>query len=104
MDELIAEEEKVALPPLFQLSRVLMLFGANAVILWLYLRYGTESWRGAPFLPFGVAGVLLLTLGLGLNARHDPDAPVAPERAWTRAVCVGVAALLVVVGLAQLAG
>ncbi|MHC5211959.1 MAG: hypothetical protein ACYTG2_14660 [Planctomycetota bacterium] len=90
MEELLAEEEKAALPPLFQLSRVLLYAGAQVVIVWLYLRFGTEGWRGTPLLPFGAAAVVLLTLGLGLNARHDPQSPRTAAVAWGRAMAVGV--------------
>jgi hypothetical protein len=90
MDALLAEEERHALPPLFQLSRVLMYAGAQVLVVWLYLRFGTEGWRGTPLLPFGVAAVILLTLGLGLNARHDPVRPRPAAAAWARAMAVGV--------------
>jgi len=91
MDALVEEESRTALPPLFQLSRVLMFGAAQVVIVWLYLRFGTEGWRGTPLWPFGAACVVLLTVGLGLNARFDPDRPRAPRAAWGRAVAVGVA-------------
>lgn len=96
MDELIEREERVALPPLFQLSRVLLLFAAQSILLWLYLRYGTEGYRGAPFLPFGLGACLLLTLGLALNALFDPDEPVRPPLAWGRALAVGTACVALV--------
>lgn len=93
MDALVEREERHALPPLFQLSRVLLLFAVQCVLLWAYLRFGTEGYRGAPFLPFGLAGCLLLTLGLGLNARYDPESPTRPTIAWGRAVAVGAVCL-----------
>ena len=101
MEQLIEEEEKDALPPLFQLSRVLLLFSAQALLLWLYLRYGTESFRGAPLWPFAILSSSLLTLGLGLNARHDPDHPAPPARAWPKAVVAGVAAAAVLLLLVR---
>ncbi len=100
MEELLEEEERVALPPLFQLSRVLMLLSANAVILWLYLRFGTEGWRNAPLLPFAIPAAVLLTLGLGLNQRHDPNHPEPPARAWARAIAWGAALTATCVWLA----
>jgi len=102
MESLLAEEERGALPPLFQLSRLLLLFAAQSLILWLYLRFGTERFREAPFLPFALACVALLTLGLGLNARHDPEAPAPPSRAWGRALVVGGVSLAVVAGAVAL--
>jgi len=102
MEQLVEEEEKVALPPLFQLSRVLMLLGSNLVILWLYLRFGTESWRGAPLLPFGLGCAVLVAIGVGLNARFDPDSPLPSARAWTRAVAMGLTGVVVTLGLVQL--
>jgi hypothetical protein len=89
MESLLADEQTTALPPLFQLSRVLMYAGAQLMIVWLYLRFGTEGWRGTPLLPFGATFVVLLTLGLGLNARHDPQRPRPPAAAWSRALAVG---------------
>lgn len=99
MEQLIREEEAAALPPLFQLSRVCLLFGGQAVLLWLYLRFGTESFRGAPALPFLLAACVLVSLGLGLNARYDPSAPVASGAAWRRALMVGVVSVGLVVCL-----
>ena len=99
MEQLVAEEEAAALPPLFQLSRLCMLFGGQAVLLWLYLRYGTESFRGAPALPFFIGACVLVSLGLGLNARYDPEAPSTPARAWGRALTVGVLSIGAVVVL-----
>jgi hypothetical protein len=88
-EALIEEESRAALPPLFQLSRILMYAGAQLFIIWLYLRFGTEGWRDTPMWPFGLAFVVLLTAGLGLNARHDPNRPRPPVVAWTRAALVG---------------
>jgi hypothetical protein len=88
-ESLLREEASVALPPLFQLSRVILYLSAQLLLVWLYLRLGTEGWRGAPFAPFGAAAVLLLTVGLGLNAIHDPHRPAPPARAWRRALAVG---------------
>lgn len=90
MAALLAEEEAAALPPLFQLSRFLMYAGAQVMVIWLYLRFGTDGWRGTPLLPFGAAFVVLLTLGLALNARHDPVRPRPAAVAWSRALAVGV--------------
>ena len=95
MHELIAEEEAQALPPLFQLSRVLLLFAVQVLLVWLYLRYGTEGYRHAPLWPFAAASCALLTLGLGLNSRHDPDSPRSRLRAWTPAVAVGLGAAVI---------
>jgi hypothetical protein len=50
-----------------------------------------RGWRGTPLLPFGAAAVVLVTLGLGLNARHDPLRPRPAAVAWGRAMAVGVA-------------
>jgi hypothetical protein len=90
MEALLRDEERAALPPLFQLSRVLMYAGAQVLIVWLYLRFGTEGWRETSLAPFGIAFVVLLTLGLGLNARHDPHRPRPAAAAWSRALAVGV--------------
>jgi hypothetical protein len=95
MDDLIAEEEQAALPALFQLSRLLLLFSVQVLLLWLYLRYGTEGFRETPAWPFAAIACALLTLGLGLNARHDPDHPRTPMRAWTPAALAGLGAALV---------
>lgn len=95
MDDLIAEEERVALPALFQMSRLLLLFSVQVLLLWLYLRFGTEGYREAPAWPFAVASCALLTVGLGLNAGHDPDHPKAPLQAWTPAALAGLAAAIV---------
>jgi hypothetical protein len=89
-EELIAAESAKSLPPLFQLSRILMFAGVQLLIIWVYLRFGTEGWRETPLWPFGAGFAVLLTIGMGLNARFDPDNPRAPARAWTRAVVVGV--------------
>ena len=94
--ELIEHESKHALPPLFQLSRVLMYAGAQLLVVWLYLRFGTEGFRGAPFLAFALPAVGLLACGLGLNARHDPDAPRTAAAAWGRALLVGALGTTVV--------
>lgn len=102
MDELIEREEAEALPPLFQLSRVCLLFAAQSVLVWLYLRFGTETLRGTPFLPFAIGGCALLTLGLGLNARYDPEHPAPKRRAWGRALAVGVVLLGASVWIHQL--
>lgn len=101
MQRLIEEEEAVALPPLFQLSRVLLLFAGQSLLLWLYLRYGTEGWRATPLWPFALLASLLLVLGLGLNARHDPDHPAPPSKAWPRAVVAGVATAVVLLVLVR---
>lgn len=95
MDQLIAEEEAVALPPMFQLSRVLLLFAFQAVLAWAYLRWGTEGFRGVPALPFALASCFMLTLGLGLNARYDPDQPKPAARAWVPALAIGGSAAAV---------
>ena len=102
MDALIEHEEQDALPPLFQLSRVLLLAAANVMVLWLYLRFGTESWRGAPLLPFALGTCALAALGLGLNARFDPDHPASRAAAWSRALAVGVSGTLLSVWLSSL--
>ncbi len=99
LEQLIEEEEAAALPPLFQLSRIAMLFGFQMVLLWLYLRFGTESWRDVSALPFLVAACLLVSLGLGLNARYDPTSPAPPAKAWGRAIAVGVVSLGAVIGI-----
>ena len=83
-EKLVQEEEAKALPPLFQLSRLLLWLSIQLVLIWLYLRLGTEGWRGAPLAPFAAPAVALLTLGLGLNALHDPNKPATPARAWGR--------------------
>lgn len=88
-EKLVEEEEKAALPPLFQLSRVILYASAQLVVVWLYLRFGTEGWRQVPFAPFGVVAVVLLTLGVALNDLHDPQHPAAPPRAWGRALAFG---------------
>lgn len=93
MDAYVEREERTALPPLFQLSRVALLFAFQLVVLWLYLRFGTESWRDVSWLPFGLGACVLLTFGLGLNARYDPDRPMAAGPAWGRAVACGVGCL-----------
>jgi hypothetical protein len=93
MDKLVEEEEAQALPPLFQLSRLFMLFGSQSVVLWLYLRFGTESYRNVTALPFMLAACVLVSVGLGLNARYDPISPRPPAQAWSRAAIVGVLSL-----------
>jgi len=90
-DRLVQEEEQKALPALFQLSRVILYAAAQLVVLWLYLRFGTEGWRTTPLAPFGAPAVVLLTLGLALNDMHDPQRPAPPARAWRKALAVGVA-------------
>lgn len=102
-EQLIAEEEQVALPPLFQLSRVILFAAAQSVIVWCYLRFGTEGWRDTPFAPFGAAAVLLLPLGVALNDLHDPRQPAPPARAWRRALAFGGAGAAVFAGLLALA-
>jgi hypothetical protein len=73
------------------LVAVLVLYaGAQVMVVWLYLRFGTEGWRETSLAPFGIAFVVLLTLGLGLNARHDPHRPRPAAAAWSRALAVGV--------------
>lgn len=99
LEEYIAREEAVALPPLFQLSRVLMFFGLQPVLIWLYLRFGTEGLKGAPYLPFALLGCALFSLGFGLNARHDPDHPASSSRAWMRGLVAAVAGLALFVAL-----
>jgi hypothetical protein len=94
MDALIAEEEQLALPALFQLSRLLLLFSVQVLLLWLYLRFGTEGFRETPAWPFAASSCALLTVGLGLNASHDPDHPKALMRAWTPAALAGLGAAL----------
>lgn len=91
MEALVEEESRTALPPLFQLSRVLMYGAVQILIVWLYLRFGTEGWRDTPLWPFGLAFVALLTVGLGLNARFDPEHPRPAGAAWGRALTVGAA-------------
>jgi hypothetical protein len=88
---LIEHESKQALPPLFQLSRVLMFAGVQCMVVWLYLRFGTDGWRGTRVMPFAASFVLLLTVGLGLNAMHDPQRPRPPGQAWGRALLIGTA-------------
>ncbi len=90
-EALVEHEARAALPPLFQLSRVLMFAGVQCMILWLYLRFGTDGWRGTRVLPFAAAFVMLLTTGLGLNGTHDPLRPRPPREAWSRALLVGAA-------------
>ncbi len=99
MDALVEDAEREALPALFQLSRLLMYAGFNLLALWLYLRFGTEGYREVPFLPFGLAFVTTLTLGVGLNARHDPDAPSTIRTAWLRAGAIGAVTLVAVLWL-----
>ncbi len=101
-DRLVREEESLALPALFQLSRVILYAAAQVVVVWLYLRFGTEGWRGTPVLPFGAAAVLLLTLGLALNDMHDPQRPAPPARAWRKALAVGAAGSLALVAVVAL--
>jgi hypothetical protein len=100
MQQLVEEEEAVALPPLFQLSRLAMLFGGQSVLLWLYLRFGTEGYRNAPALPFLLAACVLVSVGMGLNARYDPTSPRTSAQAWGRALAVGIPSLGVVIGIA----
>ncbi|HTE05539.1 MAG TPA: hypothetical protein VK824_05025 [Planctomycetota bacterium] len=102
-EELIAFEETRALPPLFQLSRVMMFAGCQLVVIWLYLRYGTDGWRTTPLLPFGIGCLALVVAGLGLNASHDPDKPRPAPVAWARALAVGILGA-VLLGLALAAG
>lgn len=102
-EKLLEEEEKVALPPLFQLSRVILYASAQLVVVWLYLRFGTEGWREAPFAPFGAVAVALLTVGVALNELHDPQHPAAPPRAWGRALALGGAGAALAVLLALVA-
>ena len=99
MAQLVEEEEAAALPPLFQLSRIAMLFGGQSVLLWFYLRFGTENFRGAPALPFMLAACLLVSIGLGLNARFDPTSPTPAGKAWGRAIAVGVISMGLVIGV-----
>lgn len=99
MEQLIQEEEAVALPPLFQLSRICMLFGGQSVLLWLYLRFGTEGYRQAPALPFMLGACVLVSVGLGLNARYDPSLPMPAAKAWTRTITVGVLSCGAVLGV-----
>jgi len=99
MEELIEHEEATALPPLFQLSRLLLFAAFQILIIWLYLRFGTESFRDVPFLPYGLGTSICLTLGLGLNSRYDPDAPRSGPLAWSRALAIGAATTAVVVWL-----
>ncbi len=89
-DELIAFEESRALPPLFQLSRLMIFFGCQLVVIWLYLRFGTDGWRATPLLPFGIGCLALVTAGLGLNGIHDPDKPRPAAQSWARALAVGI--------------
>ncbi|MFT7464737.1 MAG: hypothetical protein ACI9EF_003096, partial [Pseudohongiellaceae bacterium] len=65
MEDLIAEEEALSLPALFQMSRWLLLFSVQILLLWLYLRYGTEGFRETPAWPFAAISCVLLTLGKG---------------------------------------
>lgn len=99
MDELVEKAEAEALPALFQLSRVLMYAGFNVLAIWLYLRFGTEGFRDTPFLPFGLLFAVTLTIGVGLNARHDPQTPASPRSAWLRAGAVGSLSLVAVLWL-----
>lgn len=94
MEDLIAEEERLSLPALFQMSRWLLLFSVQILLLWLYLRYGTEGFRETPAWPFATVSCVLLTLGMGLNASHDPDHPKSQLKAWTPAVLTGLAAAI----------
>jgi len=96
-EELIAFEESRALPPLFQLSRVMMFFGCQFVVIWLYLRFGTDGWRTTPLLPFGIGCLVLVTAGLGLNGIHDPDKPKPAAQSWARALAVGIVGSVVLV-------
>lgn len=89
MASYVEREEAAALPPLFQLSRILMWVGLNLVVVWLYLRYGTETWRGSPLLPFALGCCLLVSIGVGLNARFDPARPASPAASWSRALLTG---------------
>lgn len=102
-ERLVEEEEKVALPPLFQLSRVILYASAQLVVVWLYLRFGTEGWRQVPFAPFGALAVALLVVGVALNDLHDPHAPATPPRAWGRALAFGGAGAALAVLLSLLA-
>ncbi|MED5330446.1 MAG: hypothetical protein VX916_04065 [Planctomycetota bacterium] len=89
MEALLEKERAEALPPLFQLSRVLLFGAFNLLILWAYLRFGTETLRGVALWPFASASSGLVILGIGLNARHDPDHPASAVAAWTRGVLFG---------------
>lgn len=99
MDELVERAEADALPALFQLSRVLMYAGFNVLALWLYLRFGTEGYRDVPFLPFGLLFAAAITVGMALNARHDPEKPSSAQAAWLRAGAVGSVILAAVLWL-----
>lgn len=99
LDEYIEREEANALPPLFQLSRVLMFFGIQPLLIWLYLRFGTEGLQGAPYLPFALFGCALFALGFGLNARHDPEQPATQAKAITRAMIAAGIGLVLFVAL-----
>jgi hypothetical protein len=98
LDRLIEEEQSAALPPLFQLSRLAMFFGSQLILVWAYLRYGTEGYRNTPALPFLIAACLLVSIGLGMNARYDPSSPRPPAQAWGRALVVGLVSVGSVVG------
>lgn len=102
-ERLVREEEQVALPPLFQLSRVILYLSAQLVVVWLYLRFGTEGWRDTPFAPFGAVAVVLLTLGVALNELSDPRQPAPAARAWRRALAFGGAGAAVFAGVLALA-
>lgn len=95
MEELLAEEEAVALPPAFQLSRLLLLFSAQSLLVWAYLHWGTEGFRGVPLWPFAVASCVLLTVGLAFNAHFDPVDPKTPTASWLRGLGAGLLAALV---------
>ncbi len=90
MQAYVEREAVDSLPPLFQLSRVLMWVGVNLVVIWLYLRFGTEGWRASPLLPFALGCTVLVAIGAGLNARFDPHHPAPPARSWVRALLTGM--------------
>lgn len=99
LDEYIEREEANALPPLFQLSRVLMFFGFQPFVIWAYLRFGTGGDTTAPYLPFAILGCALFALGYGMNARHDPDKPAPMPNAVRRGLVAAALTLLVAVVL-----
>jgi hypothetical protein len=74
---------------------------AQLLLVWLYLRFGTEGWRGTPLWPFAAAFVAMFTAGLGLNARFDPEHPRAAGAAWGRAVLIGLGCAVALVLLRQ---
>jgi len=97
-----ARMDAESVPPLFQLGRILVYLGIQVLLVWLYLRFGTETWRDTPIAPFGVPAIALVTLGKHLHDRHHPESPRGPGGAWSGALLLGGASAALVLLLARL--